>query len=244
MSTVALLLKLAPADLKNVRRDPLLMWLPVIPLLLGLLIRWGVPPLTSYLLRRTGFDLQPWYPLLMGSFAIALPGMIGTVTGFLLLDERDDGVLDALLVTPLPAAAYVGYRVATPLAVGFVMTMLTYPLCGLTPLPWADLAAAASLGAFGAPFMALFLASFADNKVTGFAMMKLMNAVQIFPVAAFFVSMPMQLLAGCIPSYWPMKVVWLAAEGRSYGVYLAVGLSVNVAAVGLLMQRFDRIVHR
>ncbi len=244
MTGVTLLLELAPVDLKNVRRDPLLKWLPVIPLLLALSIRWGAPALTAFMLRRTGFNLEPWYPRIMGSFAIALPGMIGMVVGFLLLDERDDGVLDALLVTPISTRAYVGYRVATPLAAGFVMTMLTYPLCRLTPLPWTDVAAAALLGSFGAPFMALFLASFADNKVTGFALMKLMNAAQILPVLAYFVSMPTQLLAGIVPSYWPMKLVWLAAEGRPYGLYLAVGLGVNVVAVGLLMRRFDRIVHR
>ena len=92
--------------------------------------------------------------------------------------------------------------------------------------------------------MALFLASFTENKVTGFAMMKLMNAVQILPVVAYFVPLPAQLLFGIVPAYWPMKMVWLAADGRPYGVYLVAGLVVNVAAVGLLLRRFDRVVHR
>jgi len=241
---LSIVVKLAPVDWKNVRRDSLLMWVPVIPVLLALLIRWGTPPLTEALWATTGFDLAHWYPLIMASFVIALPGMIGTVTGFLLLDERDDGVLDALLVTPVPVRAFVGYRVATPLVAGFIMTLFTYPVCGLTPLPWIDLAAAALLGGFGAPFMALYLVSFADNKVTGFAMMKLMNAIQILPLLAYFVPPPAQLLFGVIPSYWPMKIVWQAAAGLSYIPYLLAGLAVNVIAVGLLARRFDRIVHR
>ena len=56
--------------------------------------------------------------------------------------------------------------------------------------------------------------------------------------------MPTQLFFGILPVYWPMKMVWLAAEGRPYGVYLAAGLVVNLVAVGLLMKRFDRVVHR
>jgi len=84
----------------------------------------------------------------------------------------------------------------------------------------------------------------ADNKVTGFAMMKLMNSIQVLLVVAYFVPMPGQLLFGLIPSYWPMKIVWLAAEGRPYGWYLAAGFAVNVISVGLLMRYFDRIVHR
>lgn len=244
MNGFSIVFKLAPVDWKNIRRDSLLMWIPVIPLLMALLLRWGIPPLTGALQRTTGFDLAPWYPLVMGSFVIALPGVIGTVTGFLLLDERDDGVLDALLVTPISARAYVGYRVATPLVVGFIVTVASYPICGLTPLPWTDIVAAALLGGFGAPFMALYLVAFADNKVTGFAMMKLMNAVQILPLVAYFVPMPAQLLFGAIPSYWPMKIVWQAADGLPYAPYLVAGLAVNAASVGLLMRRFDRIVHR
>ncbi|MGD8328487.1 MAG: hypothetical protein PVJ49_03570 [Acidobacteriota bacterium] len=61
---------------------------------------------------------------------------------------------------------------------------------------------------------------------------------------AYFVPMPWQLLFGAFPSYWPMKMVWLAAAGEPWGAYLAVGLAVNVAAVGLLVRRFDRFVHR
>jgi fluoroquinolone transport system permease protein len=244
MSSLSIFLKLGPVDWKNIRRDSLLVWIPVVPLLLALLIRWGTPPLTEALLQATGFNLTPWYPLIMASFVISLPGMIGTVTGFLLLDERDDGVLDALLVTPISARGYVGYRVATPLLAGFVMTVACYPLCGLTPLSWIDLVAAALLGGFGAPFMALYLVSFADNKVTGFALMKLMSAVQILPLVAYFVPMPGQLALGLIPSYWPMKMVWQAADGLPWGPYAVAGLAVNIVAVGLLMRRFDRIVHR
>ncbi len=244
MSGLPIVFKLAPVDWKNIRRDSLLAWIPLIPLLMALLIRWGAPPLTAALLRGTGFDLTPYYPLIMASFVISLPGMIGTVTGFLLLDERDDGVLDALLVTPISARAFVAYRVATPLVVGFFVTLASYPICGLIPLPWTDLIAAALLGGFGAPFMALYLASFADNKVTGFALMKLMNAIQVLPLAAYFVPQPAQWLFGVVPSYWPMKMVWQAADGLPYAPYLVVGLAVNVVAVGLLLHRFDRVVHR
>ena len=35
----------------------------------------------------------------------------------------------------------------------------------------------------------------------------------------------------------------LAADGRPYRVYLVAGLVVNVAAVRLLLSRFDRVVH-
>lgn len=41
--------------------------------------------------------------------------VFGVVTGFLLLDERDDRTLTALQVTPLPLRAYIFYRVTVPI---------------------------------------------------------------------------------------------------------------------------------
>jgi len=244
MNPFAIVIKLAPIDWKNVRRDSLLMWVPLLPLYLALVIRWGVPALSGFLSRTVAFDLEPWYFLITGGFVISVASTIGTVVGFLLLDERDDGVLDALLVTPISAPAYVAYRVSMPLVAGVLATVVCYPICGIAPLPWVDLVAAATLGGFTAPFTALYLASFADNKVTGFAMAKLIGNVQILPAIGYFLPMPWQLLVGLFPWYWPMKIVWLAADGQPWAPYFVAGLGVNLVAVGLLLRRFDRFVHR
>ena len=244
MRGLSRVIKLAPVDFKNVRRDALLAWTPILPLAIAPLIRWGVPPVAEYLQREAALDITGWYPLFMSGFAVMMPGVIGTVVGFLLIDERDDGVFSALLVTPVPESAYLAYRLCLPLLAGYVMTLITYPIAGLTPLSQLDLAAAALLGAFGAPFMALALACFADNKVTGFAIMKVLNAVQILPLVAYFVSERWQLVIGLWPTYWPMKIVWLAAAGRPYAVHLIIGLVVNFLAVGLLLKRFRKIAHR
>ena len=245
MTTLQALRVLGPVDLRSVARDSLLVWFLALPIALGLLVRFGFAPVDAWSRAEFSIPLEPYAPLLASYIVLWMPPMIvGFVVGFLLLDERDDGVLDALLVTPVSTAALVAYRVAVPLAAGFVITLLTYPLLGFTPLPFVDLAAATALGSFAAPFMALYLASFADNKVSGFAMVKLMNAVQILPLAAFFVEQPAQLAFGLIPTYWPMKMIWLAADHQPYGAYLVTGMVVNVAAVGLLLRRFDRVVHR
>ena len=49
MKILSLYRLLGPVDLKNVRRDDLLIWVIVSPLLLALLYRFGVPPLTGLL---------------------------------------------------------------------------------------------------------------------------------------------------------------------------------------------------
>ena len=95
-----------------------------------------------------------------------------------------------------------------------------------------------------APGAALFLAVFAENKITGLAFTKVLNAIGLIPVLAYFIQSDWQLLAGVLPAYWPMKVVWLAAAGESYAWYAVVGLGVNLAVLYLLLRRFSTILHR
>lgn len=235
---------LGPIDLKNVRRDSLLAWTVLLPVLIVLLIRFGVPALEETLQSRLEFDLAPYHPLIMSGFVMTAPGIVGMIAGFLLLDERDDRTLTALLVTPMPVSGYLFYRISAPMAAGVVVTAACYPIANLTPLPVADLIWVTLLGSLSGPITTLVLAVLAENKVSGFALVKLLNTVNTLPVAAYFLPEKWQPLAGIIPGFWPMKMLWLAAEGESYVVWAIAGLIVNLAVLGLLLWRFSRVLHR
>lgn len=230
---------LAPVDLLNVRRDPLLAWIGILPFVLALAYRL-VPLLRDTLLARYAFDLQPYYTLIASSFVGAAPGISGMIAGFLLLDERDDGVLTAIAVTPVAPAAYVAYRISAPLLAGFVTTVAAYPIIGFAPLAFHDLLAISAVAALSAPFTALFLATFAQNKVAGFAIVKVLNLIGLAPIAAWFVAEPQQWIAGIVPSYWAMKMFWLAVEGRSYASHALAGFAVTAVILAALMRLFRR----
>ena len=244
MTTGRMLQALVPIDLRNVRRDPLLLWVGGLPLLMALVIRLGLPVVAGLLHARTGFDMRPYDPLIMGGFVLLAPAMVGMVIGFLLLDERDDRVLAALLVAPLPLRHYLLYRISMPTIVATGVTLISYPVAGLVPLAWAELLGIALLAALAGPFVALTLAAFAPNKVAGFAVMKTSNGVQLVPLMAFFVAEPWQYLAGLVPSFWPMKALWLAAAGAEIWPTLAAGLLANLVALALLAHRFETVAHR
>jgi fluoroquinolone transport system permease protein len=233
-----------PVDVKNIRREGLLVWLTLAMAGIAMLFRFGVPELAAVLDSRLGFDLIPYYDLVMSAYVGTAAGIAGMVIGFLLLDERDEHTLTALLVTPLPIGVYLAYRITLPLVVGFVVTCVTYPLVGLAPISVPDLIVVAGLASFGGPLAAMFLAVFAENKITGLALTKVLNTIGMIPVLAYFVRSDWQLLAGIVPAYWPMKMVWLAVAGEPYAWYAAVGLVVNLAFLWLLLRRFNTVLHR
>lgn len=232
------------ADARSVSRDPLLPWMLLLPIGIALLLRLLIPAAHQALLDSVGLDLEPFYPLIMGGYLMTAPGLVGMVVGFLILDERDARTLTALRVTPLSMRRYLAYRTLLPLVLGTVAALIGYPLVGVAPLPVADLIAISAVAAFAAPILALVLAIAAPNKVAGFAVMKVANAINLLPIGAYFLPLPAQLAAGLIPTYWPMRALWSAAQGDPYAAYLGAGTLANTLALLISVIMLERTLLR
>ncbi len=246
MNIAAVVRTLGPIDVRNVYRDSALKWMVFLPVLSALVLRFGIPPLTRRLLLTSGFDLVPYYPAILAYFIVfTTPLVFGVLVGFLLLDEKDDGTLTALQVSPLPLNRYLAYRVAIPIALTVGMVFLLFPLAGLDRFRPTLVAGAAVAAAPQAPLSALFLAALASNKVQGFALMKVTGVVLAAPLLAFFLDSRWELLLGIVPTYWPMRVYWGLEAGES-GVWWAmvIALAYPCLLAALLAQRLYRSLHR
>ncbi|MDX2008190.1 MAG: hypothetical protein SFU83_23345 [Meiothermus sp.] len=230
------------ADLRNIARDPLLLYIPLIPLLMAAALRLGLPA-GSEALERLGFDLRPYYPLVAALFLYIVPALVSLMVGFLLLDEKDERTVLALLVSPLLLSHFLIYRAALPTVLGTAVTLLTFPLTGLARVGWPELLLVCLLAALTGPVNALFLAAFVANKVAGLNVLKFVNLIMVLPVVAFLLPMPAQLWAGLVPHYWGMKVFVEAVEGKPYGVYALVAALYSLLLIALLLRQFRRSVH-
>ncbi len=246
MNAIRTIRALGPIDIKSVRRDSLLGWMIFMPIMTALIVRWLVPFITTALQNQLGFDLTPYYPVIMSYFFIMFtPMAYGWVIGFLLLDERDDQTLYALQVTPLKLNNYIAYRVVVPFLLSVVMTMVAFPMAGLVTIQWAQLLLISLVAAPIAPFMALLMAAVAQNKVQGFALMKGIGGVMLGPVIAFFIQSNWQILFGLFPTYWAAKVYWLLDAGApGVWVFVAIGLVYQALLLFVLLNRFDKVMHR
>jgi len=237
---------LGPIDIRNVARDSSLKWMVFLPLLTALIIRWGLPPLTDRLLEEYGFDLTRYYPVIMSYFVVALcPMIFSTLMGFVLLDERDDQTLTALQVTPLSLNSYFAYRITLPIVLTVTLLFVIFPLAGVGVLAPSRILITAIAAAPTAPMFALFLGSVAQNKVQGFALMKLAGLPLLLPTFAFFVDTAWEYAFGIIPTYWPMKVYWMLEAGEP-GIWPVVFVAVayQLILTWVLLRRFNVVMHR
>ena len=236
---------LAPIDAKSVGRDPFLRWMILYPVLVALLVRWGVPALNARLLVVYQFDLSQYYLLIMSFVVLMTPALTGMVIGFLFLDEKDARTLTALQVTPLTLRGYLVYRISVPILLSFLVSFVTVLVAGLTPVEPLALLLSSASAAFLTPFYAFFLAAFASNKVQGFALIKGLGVLLLPPLAAYFVDTPLQWLFGIVPLYWPIKQLWLqGASAASQGVCFVVGLCYQTVLLAWLLRRFQIAMQR
>lgn len=237
---------LGPIDIRSVRRDSLTSWMVILPVLLALIMRWGVPLLTTRILEQYNVDLTAYYPVLLAYFFIGMcPMVFGAVIGFLLLDERDDRTLTALQVTPLPLSSYILYRVAVPILLTFGLMFVLFPLANLTPFDLRTILLSAIAAAPMAPMLALLFGSVAQNKVQGFALLKLISIILIAPIVAYFAPVGWELLFGIIPTYWPMKVYWLLSAGEAnVWLFVVIAIVYQLLVTIVFAQRFYRVLHQ
>jgi len=227
------------AELKNMTRDKMYLFFFLFPIILGVAGYFLIP----YLIDIT----EPGNPIaqIVAMFMILMTGFVfGAVTGFTLLDDKDDNVLMSLKITPVDVKHYVYVKMLVGGIFGFITTFALLLATNFLPdaSVWLMLAVSI-LGAIQVPSVVLIVNSFSDNKVEGFVIMKMSGMVILFPLMGFFVTGGMQYLLGVAPGYWAGRIVELelvpSEEGSAFLVFLA-GVAYNLLATWLLMKLYAK----
>jgi fluoroquinolone transport system permease protein len=220
-------------DLRKLARDPVLLVGALLPVVLAVVLRVGVPAL-ELVLATAGFDLGPHATTIAAGALVISVMMAGWIVGFMLLEERTQQMLTALGVTPLTRRGFLLWRLSLPIAIALLGGLLLVGLgrTGITD-PSRALAAVALLAVW-APGFALMLVAFADNEVEGLALAKFGGLVSMLPLVTLYVDGPWVWLAGVLPPFWAVQ---LLAGGPWW--LLAPGLAVSGLWLWWMLRRFS-----
>ena len=227
-------------DYRSVLRDSMMMVIFVSPLIMGLGVRIIIPYIFEQILNFLKFDFTQYMTGIAGFLLQIPPLMYGMVAGFIILDERDDGVLQYLTVTPLSRTGYLVYRISMPAIAGTVASALFLLICDLVQYFTFRLLPLFFLAALGAPLVSLLLASFAHDKVEALTLAKAASFILIPGFVVFFTDSPLQFLCGITPSFWVIKATLaMYAHDPLYLVYVGTGVIVTVLYIWMLVRRFS-----
>ncbi len=231
-------------EVRNLFREPELLFLLVLPFLIGVILRAGVPFAGEILKRRFAFDLAPYHYFITGFMMMVPPLLNGMVAGLRMLDDRDGGILRYTTVLPIPSGRYLFCRMLIP-------TVISLPLSGMLPLlqggmsaPLLPLVSLSLLYALSAPGLALFLVTFAGNKVEAMALAKLSGILFAAPAAGYFIKSPLMFAAGIFPPFWaPLAFVRLM-QGEPWTAWAGGGFAVQTVWIFIFTRLYTAKVRQ
>lgn len=242
--------KLGRNDARLIGRDNFLIFMFLFAAIIAAVLRLSLPWMNDYLAANgilpgatAGLSLSDIYPMFVAYLAFYTGALlVGTVFGFVLLDEKDNNTLKAMLVTPVPPRHYIAYRVALPAILAFFVTLGMALFINQALLPLWQMMVIAAGASLTASIVALFFATFAQDKVQGFAYSKFGGISGWAFLIGWFVPQPWQWLIGLFPPFWVGKAYWLALEGAPFWwLALIVGIVLQLALIRLLIARFNKI---
>lgn len=228
-------------DIRGSYRDPLLVMIVVAPVIWTTGVKVLTPRVTAMLANRTGFDLVPYYPLILTAFLLLTSIIIaGALAAFLVLDELDAGTLTALRVTPVPLTVFFGYRAATVMVVTTFYVIATMTFSGLLePGLIPALGPIGLLAGLSAVVTLLLIIAMADNKIQGLAAVRALGMlIAGLPCLPWFIDSGWNLTFGILPPYWAAKAFWVASDHGTWWPYILAGALYNLAIAWPLFRRF------
>jgi len=224
------------ADFKLIRREPILvlfMFLPLFILVLTrLLVQYGAPVLLDY----TGFNLAPYYGYVLALSLLMAPFMLGTVCGFLMIDDRDARMFELMSVTPLGHLGYIAMRSLVPFSAAFFYTFIGYYLIGIILVDIYLLTFIALLNALSGVIIGLVLFNYAGDKVKAVAFSKGLGLLNVLAVADLFELTWLSLLAAFSPYFWIVRIINDAATPFN----LIAAAIVHLAWFSFMLRKVDK----
>lgn len=240
-------------DVKIIGRDSFLLMMFFYMLFMAVFLRFAVPALNTTLINKgvlpnntIDAPLSGAYPMLVAYFGIYLgAALVGMLFGFMLLDERDDNTIKAMLVTPVSMNQYLLYRVGVPAVMAFFSVIAVVLILDLVQVALWQLMLIAAAASLAAPIAALFFATAAQNKVQGFAMSKFAGVAGWTILGGWFMPEPYQWLLGVFPPFWVAKAYWMVAAGENlWWLVLIVSVITQLGLIVLLARRFNTVAYQ
>ena len=238
---------------KLIKRDRILIAFAAFIIYMGIVLKLLLPWLNNYL-ELHGFlpsktimsGLSSFYPVILSNFILFTGAVIsGAIFGFLILTEKDESTLKAMLVTPISPKQYILSRIVASFGVAFIFIIFLYYVINLDLLPFVDMVLISLGGATTAPLAMLFLSILANSKLQGLNYAKVLSFLGFLIIISWFLKEPVQWIFGLFPPYWISKAYWTALEGKSiWYIYLFAGIVLQIAAIYFLSGQFIKRVYK
>ncbi len=225
-------------ELKGIIRDPALLMLFFAPIMIFLLISYGFPFIIRLIQIKTGFDASG-YSCASVAYMSFLPAlMAGMLSGLVIIDERDEGLIYYFAVTPLSKSGYLLNKVIFCGALAFLSSLLLLIFNLFCAFPVSSSLAASVLFTAEALLFALFFAVFASNKIEAMAMGKFLGIMTAGPLIAWLAPYPWKYISLFFVTGFPAMILYEGNNTAARIIFLITGAAVHALLIFVLFNKW------
>jgi fluoroquinolone transport system permease protein len=215
-------------------RDPIMAILMVGPLFLIIALKLMVLFLIPIIRTSIGFDVSPYLDYVFVFVVMMCGAMMGIVTGFMMIDDRDGKIAELMSVTPLGRSGYLFNRLLFAATLSVLYSILSYYVLNVVELPLITMLFVSLLSSNYAIIIGLLIFTFADDKVKGLTFAKAINSLSLFAFTDLLALKWLTVLSWFFPPYWITKVV---QSPHSFLIYV-LALLVNFGWLFVLVRHY------
>ena len=224
-------------DIRQIFRDQTLTTFLFVPFILLLAIGLGVPQLTTQFP-----EIKDYHHYIMMGAGIQTSTIFGFITAFIILNEKDEQVLQVIRVLPISPFYFMTYRLFFATIFSFFGAFLLIQFSGIAYPGLGNAILLSVQYGLVAPLIMLFVTTFANNKVEGMAYFKGFNLLILIPLVSFFLPNIFSSVFVFIPTYWTYQLYDQSLVQTNVVGLFSVGLAVYTIAIILLTFQFKRRV--
>lgn len=218
-----------------IKRDKMLLLVCFVPILCGFLFRFGLPFFNQIMIQYIEIDLRQYYVLIDTFYGILISDMFCIVSALIILEERDDHIINGLFVTPLGKTGYLISRLGIPTLLSLIITCFLLPLFHLSSLSLHMMLLICVLGSLQGLIVSLLVVSLSSHKLEGMAVAKMASLESFVVLIPYFIQDIYSYLFAWFPTFWIGK--GLVEEDI---LFMIMGLLISVLWIMILAFVFKR----
>ena len=231
------IMNLIKVDIKRIVTDPNLSGYLLVPIALIFFIRYFVPYITNKYPV-----IADYHHLIMMSGVMQTAIIFGFITSFMILDEKDENVLQVIQVMPISPFYFIVYRLTFATFFSIIGAFIMFVSCDIAYPGMVNVILLSILYGLAAPFMALIIATFANNKIEGMAYFKFVDLILMVPLMSLFIGGFLKYGFAIIPVFWAHSLYQLSLDESYHFIYFLIGILFNLFALFILFKQFKKRV--
>jgi hypothetical protein len=166
-------------------------------------------------------------------FCIVVAIMPGIAIAFAMLDEKDQNLQVVLQILPIPYLRIIMYRTLVIVTFGFLSALMLLFFSGIDSGTIFQKILLSLIASLSAPIMALIPAFFAQNKIEGATMTKLLNFLIMLPIPAFLFPGTWSWFMMIFPAWWVFFAFESIDSAVVFGAAISGGVLVHLGVLAI-----------